>query len=694
MLHFEAYAWPLIFLLVLAGLLTWFSYRRTEPKLSGASRWGLPGLRGAALTLLLFLLFEPVLQRTLRQERPPVLAVLIDESQSMSRQELLESLPAIDGDVRFFGFGRDLHPLDNLRAATNSAPRTNISGALRSVQTLLRNENLGSVLLVSDGQHNTGISPVYVAADYNIPIHTLVVGDTTQQQDLMIARTATNEFAYVGQTVPVDVTLLLRGYQDETTTTNLYTQDSLLSTQTLVLPEGESTASLRFVPQKEGLFQYTVTTTELENEASVKNNRSAFTVRVLKKSQKICLIAAAPHPDVTAIRNILARNEGREIDSFVQMQPGQFYEGPLPDALDEYDAIVLVGFPGNEVDEASLNAVVRVAETGTPLLFLLTRQTDLVRLRRAFANVLPALPTEGIMMYDEASLRPTETGFRDPLLSFPETLWDRLPPLIATTGHWEVAPDSRVLAQAHIRGINLQEPLLVIRSRAGYRTASVLGGGTWRWLNLADDPADVPRIWPDLVENLIQWLTTPEDDRTVRVEPASVSFDGSEPIDFSGQVYDESLNPVPDAVVTLELTAPDGAQYPYTMANRGSGLFALRIEALPEGVYTYAAQAMRMNASLGIDNGTFTVGSLGLEQRVTRSDGALLRQIAYRSGGQFFADASLTELPDVLASDSLFAASPLVQVRKLDLSHIPWMLGLLVLLLSAEWIIRKRNGLA
>ncbi len=694
MLQFEAYSWPLIFLLALAGLLTWFSYRRTEPKLSGVNRWILPGLRGAALTLLLFLLFEPILHRTLRQANPPLLAVLIDESQSMSRHALLESIPAIDGEVRFFGFGGDLYPLADLGAATNAAPRTNISGALRSTQTLLRSENLGSVLLISDGQHNTGISPLYAAADYNIPIHTLVVGDTTQQQDLMIARTTTNEIAYVGQAVPVDVSLLLRGYQDETTTTSLYTEDSLLSTQTLILPEGESTASLSFVPQKEGLFQYTVMTTALENEASVENNRSVFTVRVLRKSQKICLIAAAPHPDLIAVRNILARSEGRNIDSFVQMEAGRFYEGPLPDSLDEYDAIVLVGFPGNEVDEASLNAVVRAAESGTPLLFLLTRQTDLVRLRRAFASVLPALPAEGFMMYDEASLRPTETGFRDPLLSFPEVLWESLPPLTATTGHWEVAPDARVLAQAHIRGINLGEPLLIIRSRAGYRTAAVLGSGTWRWLNLADDPTDVPRIWPDLVENLMQWLTTPEDDRMVRVAPAAVTFDGSEPIDFSGQVYDESLNPVPDAVVTLELTAPDGAQYPYTMANRGSGLFDLRIEALPEGIYTYAAQAMRMNASLGTDNGTFTVGSLGLEQRVTRSDGALMRQIAYRSGGQFFTDAALTELPNALASDSLFAASALVQVREFNLSHTPWMLGLLVLLLGAEWVIRKRSGLA
>ena len=100
MLQFEAYSWPLIFLLALAGLLTWFSYRRTEPKLSGVNRWILPGLRGAALTLLLFLLFEPVLHRTLRQENPPLLAILIDENQSMSRQKLLESFPAIDGEVR------------------------------------------------------------------------------------------------------------------------------------------------------------------------------------------------------------------------------------------------------------------------------------------------------------------------------------------------------------------------------------------------------------------------------------------------------------------------------------------------------------------------------------------------------------------------------------------------------------------
>ena len=141
-------------------------------------------------------------------------------------------------------------------------------------------------------------------------------------------------------------------------------------------------------------------------------------------------------------------------------------------------------------------------------------------------------------------------------------------------------PDSRILAQTTLRGIPLEEPLFVIRSRAGQRSAAILGSGTWRWLNLAESPTEIPHIWPEIVDNLIEWLTTPEDDRSVRVEPVHSAFDGSEPIDFSGQIYDESLNPITDAVVTLEIRAPDDSIYPYTMTNSGS-------DDLPNGSMRY-----------------------------------------------------------------------------------------------------------
>ena len=372
----------------------------------------------------------------------------------------------------------------------------------------------------------------------------------------------------------------------------------------------------------------------------------------------------------------------------------RFYEGNLPNSLDDYDAIILVGFPGREADDNSLNVVVRAAQSGVPLLFMLTRQTDLQRLQNQLSTVLPALPATDNVLYDEATLKLTQTGFRDPILDFPEALWERFPPLVASTGHWTVTSDSRILGQVNLRGITLDEPLLVVRSRAGHRTAVILGAGTWRWLNLAGDPVDMPRIWPQVVENLMQWLTTPEDDRTVRVEPVLTAFDGSEPIDFSGQVYDESLNPVSEAVVTIELTAPDGTQYPYTMTNAGSGRFTLRIDALPEGTYAYTAQATRMNTSMGTDRGIFTVGSVNLEYRSTRSNEALLRQIAYRSGGDLFTEGTLNTLPDRLNSDSLFTPTTQSQVQEFDLRRIPWILGFIILLLGLEWVLRKRSGLA
>ena len=694
MIEFGVSAWPLLLLLALAGLLTWFSYRRTEPRLQGNYRWLLPSLRTLALALLLILLFDPLILRNIKQTDLPIQAVLVDESQSMSMDQLPENLPSIEGETYFFGFGGEVRPIKNLAAATDTAPRTDISNALEEIKILLRDKNLRNVLLISDGQYNTGRNPVYIAANYDIPVHTLVIGDTLQKQDLLITRTMTNELAYVGQEIPLDITLLLQGYPSETVTTSLYIQDSLITSQTLTISEGESPVTLNFIPHKEGLFQYTLITTELENEASSENNRATFTIRVLKRNQTICLIGAAPHPDLTAIRNILTRDETRQVDSYVQMQPGRFYEGNLPASLSEYDAIILVGYPGREADDPSLSTVLSASEAGVPLLFTLTRQTDLERLQSAFGNFLPAVPARNMMLYDEATLQLTQSGRRDPLLYFPEVSWERLPPLVTTTGQWTVTSDSRILGQANLRGIPMEEPLLVIRNRAGHRTAAILGSGTWRWSNLADDPADTPPLWPQLLENLMQWLTTPEDNRTVRAEPVQTAFDGSEPVDFTGQVYDESLNPVTDAVVTLELSAPDGATYPYTMTNLGSGRFSLRIDALPEGAYSYTAQATRMNASMGTDSGVFTVGSMNLEYRSTRSNESLLRQIAYRSGGEFFTNASLSTLPDRLASDSSFTAITRTQELEFDLRRIPWILGLVIFLLGAEWILRKRSGLA
>src|SRR5512142_1373889 len=72
-----------VLLIIAAYAVAFFVYRRTTPPVSNFRRWLLTLLRGTALAIILILLFEPLVRLTTNTRQQPVLAVLVDESQSM-----------------------------------------------------------------------------------------------------------------------------------------------------------------------------------------------------------------------------------------------------------------------------------------------------------------------------------------------------------------------------------------------------------------------------------------------------------------------------------------------------------------------------------------------------------------------------------------------------------------------------------
>ena len=693
MINFGLAIWPLLLLCAIAAGLTWITYRRSTPRLRGFYAWLLPTLRFVALLLLLGLLFEPILRRVVRNTTEPVLGVLIDESQSMSLHPPVNELPTIDGELQFFGFGNSVRPLESLQAARDTAPRTDIGQALRTLLLSQADSPINSALLLSDGRFNTGSNPLYTAEDFGMPVHTVAIGDTAEQVDVRIVQILTNDIAYVGQDVPVEVIIFSEGFGATSATAQLYGKDSLITSMSVNLGPGETRVTFTHSPNEEGLQTFTAQISVPENEDSVVNNRSSFTTRVLQRTQQILLVAAAPHPDVATISSILKRGDGRNVRTFVQRSPGNFYEGPLTVPADSCDLVVLVGYPGNDADLEDLAVIRQLAQDGMPLLFVLSNQTSLDILRQSLADVLPAMPQQTRMPFDEASFTPTLSGLKHPVLNLEHAGWTALPPLMFGTGRWSTSAGAEVLGLASVRGVELDEPLLVVSNQDNRRSAMLLGSGTWRWLNLSDDSQTNARIWPQLLENMVQWLTAPENNQRVRVTPTASTFDGSESVKITGQVYDESLRPVSDAELTLDLVADDLREYPYTLQNEGGGRYSLTLESLPEGVYEYRAHAMRLGESLGSDQGSFSVAPLGLEYRQMHTDAALLRQIALRSGGRYFTPATLEDLPDVLAADSSFAPMVTSDTTERELWRWPAMAMLILVLLSAEWILRKRNGL-
>src|SRR5690606_40966726 len=131
--------------------------------------------------------------------------------------------------------------------------------------------------------------------------------------------------------------------------------------------------------------------------------------------------------------------------------------------------------------------------------------------------------------------------------------------------------DARVLATVRRGGVALDAPLVAVRASGGLRTAALLGAGSWRWANLPADLDDLGAFYPGLVDNLLRWVTAREDRRPVRVRPTRSLFGEREAVTFSGQVYDERLEPVDDADVRVTVTAPDETQTPLTMRPLGNG---------------------------------------------------------------------------------------------------------------------------
>ncbi|MEM1115644.1 MAG: hypothetical protein AAGJ11_04000 [Bacteroidota bacterium] len=693
-----------------AGGLAWWSYGRSTPQVYGPRRLLLAGLRFAALFVVLLLLFDPVWRAITRTGEDPLLAVLVDDSESLTLgttgttpsdrvRAAVADLPD-DGALRFYRFdaeavpaGRSLPP-DSLAFA---GERTDLAAALTRVADDFAGRNLRGVVLVSDGRITDGRNPTYLAERFPVPVHTAVAGDSVSNRDVRLVRAVTNDVAYARSPLPIQAGIRASGYGGETASVTVSEGGSVVTRATVTLPPdgAEAAVDLTVTPATPGLRRYTVTVGPVAGEATTRNNRQTVTVRVLDDTRRVLLLAAAPSPDLSALRAVLEADESLDVTVRTQRAPGQFYEGTVPDALAPFDLLVLAGYPGAAADAPTTERIASAVEGGLPALFVLTRQTDIARLGAAFGGVLPVSPAAPRGGTVDAGFVPTAAGEAHPILGglgVPTSRLRALPPLAASPTRWALQPGARTLGAVRRGGATLNAPLLAVRQSGDVRSAALLGAGTWRWRTLPDDLDDLRAAYPALVDNLVRWTTAVRDRRPVRVRPDRSLFGERDRVTFTGQVYGEGLEPLDDAQLVLEVSGGPEAER-VTMRSVGNGRYVADLGIRPPGRYTFTAEATRGGTRLGDDRGAFAVGALAAEFREPGADLGLMRQIAQRSGGEVVPLDSLGAFVRGLRASGALADRPLVREDETPLLGIPWLLALAVGLLSVEWVARKRAGM-
>ena len=183
-----------------AGTFAYVSYRVTLPPVSRPLRLTLTTLRGLSLFILFLLLGEPLLSLVYHRSEKPILAVLVDQSKSITiqdrtgdrRERLLKALdsPALKAisstsEIRFVVFDTKLRLLQTISRDSLSfaGDGTDIGGALKRLKSLMAERNLQGVLLLTDGTVTTGPSPLYEAEELGVPLFAVGIGDSSERSE-------------------------------------------------------------------------------------------------------------------------------------------------------------------------------------------------------------------------------------------------------------------------------------------------------------------------------------------------------------------------------------------------------------------------------------------------------------------------------------------------------------------------------
>jgi hypothetical protein len=711
------------FVLLSGGLSVWF-YRRTLPVVSPARRWTLSILRALSLSLLLLTLLAPVVRFVFTSNHPSTIAVLVDRSASMTisdrtgdRQEILREilsrkLPGIFPEgVRtlYYPFGSSLrgpfHEQDSLLPRRETADDlTDIATALQGIAREEERSTVRAAVILTDGVYTAGQNPLHAADNLTIPLFTVGIGDTAAQKDVLISHVVANEKVYAGTNVPADITVKSTGYGGARVNVSITEGSTVLATSPVTLPPGSAETPTRlFFPAVEpGTHHYTAKVSALPGELTPSNNTIRFSVRVLKSRLRIMMIAASPDPDVSILRQTLVEDKNLTVHARTVKSGGGFYGGSLSSSdLDSADCLVTIGIPAFSTPASTVTLVRQtINNRHMPVLFIAGNDLDAGRLEQMIPSI-PVLPQysagqSGSLRSMEVTFVPDPAQRVNPIIAFgtegTSAAWGRLPPIFKCKTSFHLREGSILLGSPMVGNTILPEPFMAMRSIAGDRCIAVLGHGIWRWRLMAQGNAETSDLLGSFLSSAIAWLSTREDERTVHVTPIKEQFSQGEPIVFDGQVYDATAHPVENASLRVTVTGND--QHLQTeLRPMGNGRYQGNLSGLPGGTYAYTAEATAESTALGRDRGSFTVGGIDVEFLDTRMNAELLRQLATRTGGHFVTGSNVADLRDAFHRLATLGPTEERKTETLEVRQWPFLLLIIVALLAAEWVLRKRSGM-
>lgn len=674
--------------LALGLLYAWLLYRQPV-NLTKAFRYGLFSLRALAVFIIALLLLAPLIKTVSYKPEKPLVLILQDNSQSvklfqpkspksLSLREDLDGMAKSLGDnyeVHTFNFDGTLH--DGL-SDTYNGRQTNISAALKQLNNRYVNQNIGAVVLATDGLYNQGSDPQYQARDLKTTIYTIALGDTTPKRDLLIANVNYNKTAFLGNDFEIEV--LAEAYQSKGENMHLSIDEDgrQVASQNISVA---SDAFQKLVPvklsaDKKGIRKFTISITPVKNELSAENNTETIYVEVLDAKQKILLVYNSPHPDISVIKQGIESNRNYDVKTVLLSDLGNIKPT-------DYSLVIL-----HQVSAGTSEILQNiVTKTKLPLWYMLGSQSNLPDFNQQQKTVHIAATRQDMQ---EVFAQPSPDFSAFILSDSAKQKIAGFPPLLAPYGSYGTSPQSQVLLKQKIGNVATSYPLLSFSDEGGRRTGVFTGEGLWKWALAEYKAGGNHHAIEELLSQSVQYLTANANKQQFRVYPAKNVFDEGENVILNAELYNDALELTNTPDVKIELKGQTGKNYSFLFSRNGQS-YQLDAGSLSVDEYSYTATTKLGNRQYTA-NGQLTVKALNLETRQSAANHKLLNAIAKQSGGQMLMPSQTGQLVDLIKKNDNIKTVVYEDKHYADIISLKWVFGLILLLLSVEWFLRKREG--
>jgi uncharacterized membrane protein len=726
--------WPLwvlaLAILAAAALLYWHVHRN-HGLLSGARPLAIWILETSLIALILFLLWHPALSVATLRPQQNVIAVLVDDSHSMTindssgtrlarEQAVLNSglLKSLSNrfQVRLYKFGTAPERIQKTEGMAGAAPATRIGDTLERVLGESSSLPLGAIVVLSDGADNAGgIDQQTVAAirRQSIPIHTVGFGREHAERDIEVMDAIVPARALPQSRLTALVSLQSYGLAGSKTKLSIREGTKVLASQEVTL-KGDGviqTESVVFNAGAAGPKSLEIAADPVSGEENNLNNKITRLVSVQARKPRILYLDGEPQWEYKFVRRALDDYNDIGIFGMVRVTQNKILrESDQKDTKELEDGFPakaedLFKFQGLMIDnvEASYFTPAQqqlihdfVDRRGGGMLFMGGRASlsDGGYQNSPMADLVPVrLPANRGTFHqmEKAPAELTGAGQESILTRMDENparntqRWKDLPKLYSWQEVGEAKPGATVLLNVN-PGTRPVSPLLVTENYGRGRTAVFATAGSWTWKMWLDhNDKTHATFW----QQMFRYLVTDTPGQVTVSTPKSVLSDETR-VPIRAEVRDKQFKPLNTAKVQARFNNPDGttATLELTPVPSEEGIYAGEWTAEKPGTYVAEVIAGQEAEQIGQDVITFRREDGVAENFHTGQNRELLQKLSEQTGGRYFTPDEASKL----GSEISYSEAGITSRETRDLWDMPILFLLAMGIRASEWILRRKWG--